>query len=397
MSFNTSGELALPNPKNIVIFGSTGSIGRNCLEVAARFPGYFKIVGLAAKNDFQLLAEQAHEFHPEAVAIGNREHHSTLGELLSPGITLYSGEKELPRLLEAESPIDLAVNAMVGAAGLIPTIRILEKGINLALANKESLVAGGEIVLRTAEEHGAALLPIDSEHSAIFQCLLGEDRSNIDELILTASGGPFLKTSLSDFPGITPEMALKHPNWDMGPRITIDSATMVNKGLEVIEARWLFNIHPERIKVVIHPQSVVHSMVRFTDGSYLAQMGAPDMRLPIQFALTYPERLPSPYCRLDFTSPISIDFQPVPIEKFSGLELAYRALEMGGLAPAVLNAADEAAVSAFLQNRISFDRIAHIIESALNWFEPTIHPSVEDILKIDKETRNFVHSTTNNQ
>ncbi|NQS98506.1 MAG: 1-deoxy-D-xylulose-5-phosphate reductoisomerase [candidate division Zixibacteria bacterium] len=387
----------MPNPKNIVIFGSTGSIGRNCLEVAARFPGYFKIVGLAAKNDFQLLAEQAHEFHPEAVAIGNREHHSTLGELLSPGITLYSGEKELPRLLEAESPIDLAVNAMVGAAGLIPTIRILEKGINLALANKESLVAGGEIVLRTAEEHGAALLPIDSEHSAIFQCLLGEDRSNIDELILTASGGPFLKTSLSDFPGITPEMALKHPNWDMGPRITIDSATMVNKGLEVIEARWLFNIHPERIKVVIHPQSVVHSMVRFTDGSYLAQMGAPDMRLPIQFALTYPERLPSPYCRLDFTSPISIDFQPVPIEKFSGLELAYRALEMGGLAPAVLNAADEAAVSAFLQNRISFDRIAHIIESALNWFEPTIHPSVEDILKIDKETRNFVHSTTNNQ
>ena len=380
-----------------MIFGSTGSIGRNCLEVVSRFYDRFKVVGLAAKNDFQLLAEQAHKFHPEAVAIGNREHHSTLGELLSPAVTLYSGEEELPRLIQDVSPIDLVVNAMVGAAGLIPTIRTLEKGINLALANKESLVAGGEIVLRTAEEHGAALLPIDSEHSAIFQCLLGEDRSTIDELILTASGGPFLKTSLRDFPGITPEMALKHPNWDMGPRITIDSATMVNKGLEVIEARWLFNIHPERIKVVIHPQSVVHSMVRFTDGSYLAQMGAPDMRLPIQFALTYPERLPSPYCRLDFTSPISLDFQPVPREKFSGLELAYRALEMGGLAPAVLNAADEAAVSAFLQNRISFDRIAHIIESALNWFEPTLHPSVEDILKIDKETRNFVHSTTNNQ
>ena len=387
----------MPNPKNIVLFGSTGSIGRNCLEVVSRFSDRFKVAGLAAKNNFQLLAEQADKYQPKAVAIGNREHYSALRELLSSDITLYSGEKELPRLLEAESPVDLAVNAMVGAAGLIPTIRTLEKGITLALANKESLVAGGEIVLKTAEEHGAVLLPIDSEHSAIFQCLLGENRSSIDELILTASGGPFLKTPLRDFPGVTPRMALKHPNWDMGPRITIDSATMVNKGLEVIEAHWLFNIPPERIKVVIHPQSIVHSMVRFKDGSYLAQMGAPDMRLPIQFALTYPERLPSPYCRLDFTAPVSIDFQPVPSEKFSGLELAYRALTMGGLAPAVLNAADEAAVSAFLDGRITFDRIPQIIESALDWFKLEPHPSVEDILRIDEETRTFIQTITNSK
>ena len=376
--------------KNLIILGSTGSIGRNCLEVVSRFPQRFKVTGLCAYSNYQLLASQAEEFKPQAVAISSEQHYSDLKALLPDGVELFAGESEITQLLDIDSDIDLVVNAMVGAAGLIPTMRTLEKGITLALANKESLVMGGELVLKTAAANKVELLPIDSEHSAIFQCLLGEDCSTIDELILTASGGPFLDTPLEEFKRITPDMALKHPNWEMGPRITIDSATMVNKGLEVIEAHWLFNIPVEKIRVVIHRQSVIHSMVRFDDGSYLAQMGAPDMRLPIQFALTYPERLPSPYCELDFSLPLSLDFQPVPLEKFPGLKLAYESLSMGGLAPAVLNAADETAVSAFLEGRIRFEQIPQIIEHALQWMKPHANPTIEDILEIDCQTRAFV-------
>ena len=388
--------------KNIVIFGSTGSIGRNCLEVASRYPGRFKIAGLAAGDNYQLLARQAEEFGVEAVVIGNENHYSALREALPSTIKVSAGESEIPGLLQNNSKIGLAVNAMVGAAGLAPSLAVLREGITLALANKESLVAGGALVLKTAGENNAELLPIDSEHSAIFQCLLGEDRKTISSLILTASGGPFADTPLEEFPSITPERALKHPNWDMGARITIDSATMVNKGLEVIEAKWLFDITPEKIQVVIHRQSIVHSMVRFDDGSYLAQMGAPDMRLPIQFALTYPERLPSPYCELDFGNPIALDFQPVPEQKFPGLTLAYQALHRGGIYPAALNAADETAVAAFLEKKIGFDAIPNLIGSALESIESNVELSaaseysLDDILRVDKTVRRLVENEIRN-
>lgn len=382
-------------PKNIIIFGSTGSIGKSCLEVISRFPHRFKVVGLSAKDNFRMLAEQAEKFGVPAVVIGNPIYYNDLKSLLSSGISVSAGIENIPSLLESAPPVHLVVNAMVGAAGLIPTIKTLEKGITLALANKESLVAAGRIVLKTARQYNVRLLPIDSEHSAIFQCLLGEDSAKIDRLILTASGGPFLDTPYEDFQNITPQRALKHPNWEMGSRITIDSATMANKGFEVIEAHWLFDIPPDRIEVVIHRQSIVHSMVRFSDGSYIAQMGTPDMRLPIQFALTYPERLSSPYCRLDFNLPFSLDFQPVPEDKFPCLGLAYEALGKGGLAPAALNAADETAVSAFLRGKIGLKRIPELIAEALKQVPENPEPSIEEILDADREARLFVDSLIN--
>jgi 1-deoxy-D-xylulose-5-phosphate reductoisomerase len=374
--------------KKIIILGSTGSIGKNCLEIVQSNSERFQVVGLSAKDNFQLLAEQAVKFQPSAVAISNPSHYFDLRKLLPSNIQIHSGEVGTLALLETGE----RVNAMVGAAGLLPTIKALEKGKTVALANKESLVAGGELVLKAAKEHNAQLLPIDSEHSAIFQCLIGEDWRTIDKLVLTASGGPFLDKPLSEFSQITPEMALKHPNWAMGPRITVDSATMVNKGLEVIEAHWLFHIPPERIEVVIHRQSIVHSLVHFTDGAYIAQMGAPDMKLPIQFAMTYPERISSPYGKLDWSKSFRLDFQPVPKEKFPALKLAYRALELGGVAPAVLNAADETAVALFLAGKISFDRIPNIIENALSSFKQILKPAIEDILSVDKETRERLNS-----
>ena len=388
----------MPNRKNLVIFGSTGSIGKNCLEVAARYPERFNVTGLAARNNYELLARQAEEFGVGAIVIGNQAHLSDLKKIVPSGIKIFAGENEIPALLGSGTKIDLAVNAMVGAAGLAPSLAVLEQGITLALANKESLVAGGALILKTAAENGAELLPIDSEHSAIFQCLLGADRKTISSLILTASGGPFVDTPIEEFPSITPEMALKHPNWNMGARITIDSATMVNKGLEVIEAKWLFDIAPDKIEVVIHRQSIVHSMVRFDDGSYLAQMGAPDMRLPIQFAMTYPERLPSPYCKLDFENPFTLNFQPVPETKFPGLLLAYETLQKGGVYPAALNAADETAVAAFLNREIGFERIPQLIGSALESISGNgdlngvSEFSLKDILRTDESIRELVRN-----
>jgi len=382
--------------KNIIIFGSTGSIGLNCLEIVQRHPERFKITGLAAKDNYELLARQTQEFGVKTVCIGNPAHYDSLKKLLPADTKVFSGNDEILDLLDTGDKVDLAVNAMVGAAGLLPTLKVLDKGITLALANKESLVAGGALALQTAEKSGAQLLPIDSEHSAIFQCLLGEDRKTISSLILTASGGPFVDTPAEQFPFIKPEQALKHPNWSMGARITIDSATMVNKGLEVIEARWLFNIPADKIQVAVHRQSIVHSLVRFEDGSYLAQMGAPDMRLPIQFALTYPERLPSPYCKLDFSTAINLSFEPVQADKFPGLGLAYEALRRNGVFPAVLNAADETAVEAFLKGKISFDKIPQLIEQALNYaekdsgFSGASEFSLEDILSADREARKYV-------
>ena len=374
--------------------GSTGSIGRNCIEVVERYPDRFEIVGLSAWNNWKLLAKQAEGHGVKCVLIGDRRLYTTISNELSPRIGLFSGD-DTTGLIDAAGEVDLVVNAMVGAAGLKPSLEALERGITLALANKESLVAGGALMVKTLAESKAELLPIDSEHSAIFQCLLGEDRKTIHSLILTASGGPFVDMPFTEFATITPASALKHPNWEMGPRITIDSATMVNKGLEVIEARWLFDIPPEKIQVVIHRQSIIHSMVRFDDGSYLAQMGAPDMRLPIQFALTYPERLPSPYCELDLEKQFSLDFLPVPIEKYPGLALAFEALRRGGLFPAVLNAADETAVAAFLQGKIKFTEIPVMIEKAMEYLDKQQSFSrkselvLDDIMAVDSEIREF--------
>ena len=378
--------------KNIVIFGSTGSIGVNALEVVSRFPDRFKVVGLSANNNYKLLAEQAEKFKVDSVNIGNKEHYSNLKSLLPATKTISAGQENFPELLECGENIDIVINAMVGSAGLLPTIKTLEKGITLALANKESLVAGGEIVISTAKQKGASIIPIDSEHSAVFQCLNGESGKSVAKIILTASGGPFVDTPLDEFSSITPDQALKHPNWNMGSRITIDSATMANKGFEVIEAKWLFDIEPENIEVTVHRQSIVHSMVRFIDGSYIAQMGMPDMRLPIQYALTYPERLESPYCNLDFTGKFHLDFRPVEGERFPCLGLAFRALKEGGTAPAVLNAADETAVEAFLRHEIEFTGIAKSIEAALNKIENIQNPDIDSVLRADKEARVFVET-----
>jgi len=362
------------------------------------YPDRFQAVGLTAGKDYTRLAEQAANYNPSAIAIASNEASRNLRKSLPQRIKIAGGGDTIEWLLEECGKVDLVVNAMVGAAGLKPSLEVLKRGITLALANKESLVAGGALVLKTQAAGQARLLPIDSEHSAIFQCLLGEDHNTIRELILTASGGPFLETPIEDFSRITPQMALKHPNWQMGARITIDSATMVNKGLEVIEAHWLFGIPAPRIKVVIHRQSIIHSMVRFDDGSYLAQMGAPDMRLPIQFALTYPERLYSPYCDLDFDQAFNLSFQPVPLEKFPGLNLAFRALEKGGLFPAALNAADETAVTAFLNGKIGFTQIPFLIEKALEWLDknaniPNLSEySLQDILLVDQEIRQYVET-----
>ena len=382
--------------KRLLIFGSTGSIGRNCLEVVSRYGDKFQIVGLSAGNNIDLLAQQAAQFGVSFTAIPDENRLNDLRKILPAGTQSNAGDEAAEWLLDKCAPLDLVVNAMVGVAGLRPSLETLKRDITLALANKESLVAGGALVLKTLDTGKARLLPIDSEHSAIFQCLLGEDRKTIRELILTASGGPFLDTPRKDFPSITPQMALRHPNWQMGARITIDSATMVNKGLEVIEAHWLFGIPAERIKVVIHRQSIIHSLVRFDDGSYLAQLGAPDMRLPIQFALTYPERLYSPYCDLNFEQAFNLSFQPLPAEKFPGLLLAYAALREGGLYPTALNAADETAVAAFLAGKISFIRIPQLVEKALEWMAGNENMrrlseySLEDILTVDGEVRKYV-------
>ncbi len=307
--------------------------------------------------------------------------------LFPPEMKLFAGETGLIELLNHCPNVDLVVNSLVGAAGLLPTVKALEMGITVALANKESLVMAGKLMFDIAERTGAGLIPIDSEHSAIFQCLLGEDHNTVAKLILTASGGPFFRTPLEKLHDATPAEALQHPSWNMGNRITIDSATMLNKGLEVIEAHWLFNIPAEDIEVIIHPQSIVHSLVRFKDGSYIAQMGAPDMRLPIQFAMTYPERLQSPYCRLDFDKTFNLEFHPVPMEKYPCLELSFMALRKGGVSPAVLNAADETAVKAFLKKRIKFTDIPKIIESVLHEVSGYDNPSLDDIMRADAEAR----------
>ncbi len=374
---------------NIAVLGSTGSIGRSSLDVIANFPDRFRITYLTAHRNIQLLAEQVRRFRPRGIAVLDESQVDGLRRLVDGSTELLVGEECLCEVA-TRPDVDTVINSLVGFAGLLPTLRAIEAGKDIALANKETLVVAGELVMQMVREQGVKLLPIDSEHSAILQCLQGEDIQSVARLILTASGGPFLHIDREEFPQITPAQALRHPTWKMGSKITIDSATLMNKGLEVIEARWLFGLPVDKIDVIIHPQSIIHSMVEFVDGSVKAQMGIPDMKLPIQYALTYPERLPTVFQRLDFASLGRMTFFAPDFEKFRCLALAFQALQCGGTSPTVMNAANELAVQEFLEGRIPFSAISDLIAAALAHHRTVRHPKLAEILAADREARAFV-------
>jgi 1-deoxy-D-xylulose-5-phosphate reductoisomerase len=373
--------------KRILILGATGSIGRQALEVVERFPERLELVGVSASRSVEELKKIVLRHHPKAVALTHPastdpSRANLLRSFLHPGTSLYLGEEGLVELVTRED-VDLVLVAVVGIAGLAPTLEALRRGKTVALATKEALVAGGKLVQRAIKEGGGRLIPVDSEHSAIFQCLQGESMEAVEKIILTASGGPFWRRSPAELERVTVEEALAHPVWKMGKKITVDSATLMNKGLEVIEAHYLFGLPPEKIEVLIHPQSVVHSLVQFTDGAMLAQLSVPDMRLPIQYALLYPERLPSLVRILDLAEVGKLEFQRADLERFPALKLAYLALEMGGTAPTVLSAADEVAVEAFLGGRISFTRIVQVVEEVLSSHKPLSGETLEEVLEAD--------------
>ena len=370
--------------KNVVVLGSTGSIGQNALRVLSGFTDRFSVFGLSTNRNVPLLKEQIRQFEPRIVVVYDQNAFRDLPPIRE--VEMLHGEDGLERL-SSHPQVDLVINALVGSVGLLPSLRAVESGKSLAIANKESLVMAGWLLMQTARETGAQILPIDSEHSAIQQCLLAGKKEEIRRLVLTASGGPFLNKDRADMEKITVEEALSHPTWDMGKKITIDSATLMNKGLEVIEAHWLFGIPADRIQVLIHPQSIVHSMVEFVDGSVVAQMSVPDMKLPIQYALFYPERVSSNNTRLDLSKIGQLTFSEPDFEKFPCLGLAYQALNLGGTAPAVLNAANETAVGAFLNRRIPFTRIEKLVRETLSQHRTNSSPGLDDILKADDWAR----------
>lgn len=373
--------------KQIAILGSTGSIGTQALDVISQHPDLFEVYCLTANNQVDLLAEQAHKYNPDAVVIANEAHYDRLKELLSdcPDIKVYAGAKALDDVVEA-SPIDIVLTAMVGFAGLSPTIHAIKAHKKIALANKETLVVAGELICQLANEYRAPIIPVDSEHSAIYQSLAGEGDNGVEKLLLTASGGPFRNMSMAEIQKVTKADALRHPTWDMGAKITIDSATMMNKGFEVIEAKWLFGIPAERIQVLVHPQSIVHSAVQFVDGSIKAQLGVPDMRMPIQYAFTYPDRILLNGERLDPFKQALEFFEP-DLEKFRCLALAFEAIKMGGNACCVMNAANEVVNRAFLEDRCSFPQIAEIIEKTMQTATFIQKPTLEQYFNSDKEAR----------
>jgi 1-deoxy-D-xylulose-5-phosphate reductoisomerase len=379
--------------KKLAVVGSTGSIGQNTLRVVQHLPDRFKVFALAANSAVAQLAEQAAAFRPTVVAITDSARIDDFcqycRELEVPVPEVVTGNDGLSQIASA-ADVDIVVSAAVGAAGLRPTYSAVAAGKTVALANKESMVIGGELLRRTAEKTGARIIPVDSEHSAVDQCLRSGKRGEVRRLILTASGGPFRETASEQFPKVTPEQALKHPTWQMGRRITIDSATLMNKGLEVIEARWLFDIPPEKIDIIVHPQSVVHSMVEFVDGSVVAQLGTADMRQPIQYALTYPERLESSVAALDWAAVSRLDFAPPDRQKFPCIGLAYEAIRTGGTAPAVVNAADEIAVDAFLDRKIPFSDIPKMIGDTLEAHKIRAADRLESILEADIWARQHV-------
>lgn len=376
--------------KQVAILGSTGSIGTQALEVIKSHPGRFEVFALTANNNVDLLIKQAIEFKPEIVVIGNTDHYTKLSQALDGlPIKVYSGSESISQIVETEH-IDMVLTAMVGYSGLKPTIHAIKAGKTIALANKETMVVAGEIITRLASENKVGILPVDSEHSAVFQCL--EYHNPLEKIILTASGGPFRTFSKEQLITVTKQQALKHPNWDMGAKITIDSATMINKGFEVIEAKWLFYLKPEQIEVMVHPQSIIHSMVQFHDGSIKAQMGLPDMKLPILYALTYPERVKTEFKRLDFSVFSSLTFEKPDLERFRNLALAYTAMEKGGTMPCILNAANEVVVDAFLKDKIGFMEMSDVINSTMEKTSFIKTPDYDDYVMTDREAREIAKS-----
>jgi 1-deoxy-D-xylulose-5-phosphate reductoisomerase len=377
----------LKTKKNIAILGSTGSIGTQALEVVSAHRDAFGVEVLTAQNNASLLIEQAKKFKPNAVVIVNDDQYQFVKDALADeDIKVYAGENALSSVVQMET-IDLVITAVVGYCGLKPTIKAIEAGKTIALANKETLVVAGELITRLAKEKGVNIYPIDSEHSAIFQCMVGEFHNKIEKIILTASGGPFRGRSRKDLESVTKKEALKHPNWSMGAKITIDSATLMNKGLEVIEAKWLFGLKPDQVEVIVHPQSIIHSLVQFEDGSIKAQLGLPDMRLPIQFAMSYPDRLPSAFQRFDFSQYPSLTFEKPDTETFRNLALAFEAMKRGGNVPCVLNAANEVVVAEFLKDRVGFLQMSEIVERCLAKMDYIAKPTYDDYVQTDKRTR----------
>ncbi|MDE0559118.1 1-deoxy-D-xylulose-5-phosphate reductoisomerase [Algoriphagus sp. NF] len=373
--------------KRVAILGSTGSIGTQTLDVIRQHPENFQVEVLTAQNNCDLLIKQALEFQPNAVVITNESKYQVVRDALIPhDIKVFAGPKALAQVVEMET-IDVVLTALVGYAGLIPTVHAIKAGKQIALANKETLVVAGEIITQLAKEHAVNIYPVDSEHSAIFQCLVGEWHNPIEKIILTASGGPFRGKDREFLASVTKEQALKHPNWDMGAKITIDSASLMNKGLEVIEAKWLFGLTPEQIDVVVHPQSIIHSLVQFEDGSIKAQLGLPDMRIPIQFAMSYPDRLKSDFERFDFLNYPNLTFEKPDLKTFRNLQLAFDALHKGGNAACLLNASNEVAVEAFLKDEIGFLQMSDLIEDAMNQVGFISHPSLSDYVSSDEEVR----------
>ncbi len=373
--------------KNIAILGSTGSIGQQALEVIAHHPDRFTVEVLTANNNVDLLISQALKFRPNVVVIGNEKKYPQIREALAKEpIKVYTGEKSLAQVVEMSS-IDMVLTAMVGYSGLLPTINAIKAHKQIALANKETMVVAGDLINQLVKEHRVEILPVDSEHSAIFQCLAGELNSAIDNIILTCSGGPFYNLNEKELANVTPGDALKHPNWDMGAKITIDSATLMNKGFEVIEAKWLFNLELNQIKVLIHPQSIIHSMVQFVDGSIKAQMGLPDMRIPLQYAFSFPERIENKFPRLKIDDFPSLTFSAPDSKKFRNLALSFEALQKGGNLPCILNASNEIVVEAFLKGRIKFPEIWRVNEQVMQKSQFISSPTLEDYIASDCEAR----------
>jgi 1-deoxy-D-xylulose-5-phosphate reductoisomerase len=378
--------------KRIAIFGSTGSIGTQALEVIEANPHLFEVEILTAHSNDELLIQQALKFNPNAIVIGDEKKYARVKEALAAtDVKVFAGEQALEEVAAFDT-YDMMLAAIVGFAGLQPTLRAIENRKAIALANKETLVVAGDIVMRKAVENKVPVLPVDSEHSAIFQCLVGESRNPIEKIILTASGGPFRGKKPNFLLNVKRDHALQHPNWSMGAKITIDSATLMNKGLEMIEAKWLFNLKPEQVRVVIHPQSIIHSMVQFEDGSIKAQMGLPDMKLPIQYAMAFPNRIPNDFPRFDFRKVNTLSFEEPDLKTFRNLALAIESLNKGGNLPCVLNAANEIAVWAFLRNRIGFLDMTDVIEKTMHYVPFIENPTLDEYLESDGEARSYAAS-----
>ncbi len=382
------------NIKNISILGSTGSVGTQALEVVRANPNLYRIDALTAQNNAELLIQQALEFKPEMVVITAEEHYQTVKNAL-PGIQVLSGEDALIAAVQLPQT-QLVLTAIMGSVGLKPTIAAIEAKKDIGLANKETLVVAGELVMKLAASHGVKIIPVDSEHSAIFQCLVGEENNPIEKIFLTASGGPFRGKDLSFLANVTKNEALKHPNWVMGAKITIDSASLMNKGLEAIEAKWLFGLTTAQIEVVVHPQSIIHSMVQFTDGSIKAQLGLPDMKLPIHYALAYPQRVNSNFERFNFLNYPELTFTQADTKSFRNLELAFTAMEKGGNMPCILNAANEVVVEAFLKDKIGFLQMSEVIEKCMEQMDFIAQPTLNNYLETDKQTRIFASQHVTN-